>query len=195
MRVGVRIVRGPHHAVVAHQAHRRLQRVVLGVGRDHALPLEVLRRLHAHGGEQLPPRLQVSIHAVEPVGEPGRARLEEGDAQGGVPLEDAGQDEPGARRHLLEGMREDVEHGRVLEAVAPEGGDAVAEALVHRDGDAERRRALPEALVGGVMDGPSGVRIRAHERAPEAELLGSPLELAERGVEVDERQHGDPEQA
>src|SRR5207247_5225001 len=126
-----------------------------------SLPLEVLRRLHAHGGEKLPPRLQVSVHAVEPVGEPGGARLEEGDAQGGVPLEDAGQDEPGARRHLLEGMREDVEHGGVLEAVAAEGGDAVAEALVHGYWDAERRRALPEALVGGMMDGAAGVRVRA----------------------------------
>src|SRR5262249_21019727 len=108
-------------------------------------------------------------------------------------VEDAAEDETGARRHLLERMREDVKHRRVLEAVAPDGRDALPQALVAGNGNAEPGGAAPEPVVHRMVDGSARARVRPHERPAESEAFGRPLELADRRVDVDERQHGDSE--
>ena len=61
---------------------------VLGIRRDHALAGEVLaRRERQAGALGVAHPLAVVVEACEPVGEPAGARLEERDAQLGVPLE------------------------------------------------------------------------------------------------------------
>src|SRR5262245_7430764 len=52
--VGVRVVARPEEAVLADQRHQSGDRALVRVGRDVALPLEVVRRLlgEAHGGAQ-----------------------------------------------------------------------------------------------------------------------------------------------
>jgi hypothetical protein len=46
----------------------------------------------------------VLVHAVEPVREPARTRLEKGDPETRMALQHAAHDEPDARGHLLERM-------------------------------------------------------------------------------------------
>ena len=100
--VGVREVRSPEEPVLAHYLHHAGQGGLVGVRRDPALALEVLRRLvlEAFAHERALGRLVDGVEAVQPVAHPARTALEHDDPKARELLEGA----------VLEERREGMPH-------------------------------------------------------------------------------------
>ncbi len=194
-RVRVGEVARPDHVVCPHVLDDGRRQRVLGVRRDHALAGEVLgggqREVGTLGVEH---PLAVLVEASQPVRQPPGSRLEERDAELGVALEHAAQQQRDHRRHLLERMGARVARGEAREAVGPDGrAGTQAERLVHGQ---HATRLLEGGIEGRPRRGIEVVAtevVGADEHAGEAEARDpSSFDRGERRVA---RHHRDAGQA
>ncbi len=97
--------------------------------------------------------------------------------------------------HLLESVRDRVEHQRVHRlSIDAEGWDGHLEPFVHAYRDTELFGSRPERFVVAMGDRPAEARVRAHEGRDEPELLVRAAELRARGLRILERHHRRAEQ-
>ena len=109
------------------------------------------------------------VEPPQPVDHPAAARLEEGEAELGVPLHDAALDQRQERHHLLHRMRAGVHRKTRGEAIGARARRSGVRRLVHDDDEAVLRAIGPERVVGGIAEQPPGDRVRADDdRRPAA---------------------------
>src|SRR5712692_8754136 len=135
--VGMRIVGRPQDLVWPDVVREDAEAALHGLERDPAVALEQLAR--ARGEIRVVEALvvEVTIHAVEPGGDPSAPRLQESDADLRVLVAHALPDDAHGRQHHLEGVGDDVARAPRGEAIDANLRHTAARALVEADGEVE----------------------------------------------------------
>ena len=162
MALGVGPVGAPHEAVSTDDLSDGPQTLLDGLGAYPALALEVLAGLHGKDGVEAEAG-ELEVEEVEPVGDPGGADLDHGDAKVGELFEDA------LGHHVCEGEEGVAEDHGLDEELGAEAGVVGVEVLAHVVGveDDVERYGHVEVLGGGPeWDRSRSLRNGCRSRAP-----------------------------
>ena len=91
------------------------------VGED-ASGIDILTVVARHGAHLIVAQACHVVEAVQPIGQPPAAGLQEGDAQAGVTFEHAALDQREQRHHLLHRVRARVQGEAALKSIGARGG-------------------------------------------------------------------------
>ena len=192
--IGVGVVGVPHDVLPAvRRIHRVLQCPLVAVAGHVDLAVVVLRgrqgqrvRVEEHAVSAV----GVVVHAAEPEGEPADVGLEDGEAERGEALQDAGEDEVAHGGHVVEGEAQSVVQPRqgsryaVVVAQVPEGlGATLAVLAVGGDGEVQVHGELPQRIVLRVVD-PLALRQQRVADRDGAELVHRPAGLGHDVLDV-----------
>src|SRR5947209_4444204 len=151
-RVAVWEVRREDDPIVTDGIDDVLDRLLVALDRDEALPLEVFARRHRQLARvDVTQPLPVLVHAPEQERHPAAVALEEGHAQPRMALEDAARAEGAGGEHLLDRMGVDVLQHRVGAELLAHLPELRARPLVEAQRDLELLERGPERLVVGIV--------------------------------------------
>src|SRR5215510_3589284 len=195
LRVAVREVGREDDPVVADRVDDVLDRLLVALDRDEALPLEVGARRHRQLARvDVAEPLPVLVQAPEQEGHPAAVALEEGDAQPRMALEDAARAEGAGGEHLLDRMGIDVLEHRVGAELLADLTELGARALVEAERHLELLERGPQRLVVRIVPVASVHLVRPEEHRAEAVLAHAAPRLGHGVVDVEGRDHAGAEQ-
>src|SRR5438093_2055596 len=149
----------------------------------------VLARVTLARGREPAALLDVLVQALEEVGHPADARLEQPDAQPRVALEDAAQHERRRRHHHVEGEAHAVDLEVVVEALRAELREVNTGRTVDAEGDVQLLGRVVEGLQVGMIEVP-GLQCGRDHGGDEAERLRLAHDL-DRRRDILDRDDGD----
>src|SRR6202041_504883 len=120
--------------------------------RDPAIALEQLAWPHRQAGIVEALVVEVTVHAIQPAGDPAAARFQERDTDLRMPVAHAAPDHAHAHQHHFHGVGDDVACTAFFEPVHPHLRHAAAGAFMETDGHVQFFHHGPELFVVRMMD-------------------------------------------